>query len=111
MIKCDLDLAAKVIETAVNYAGNLGFKPHKDIKDALLVMGETHPENCDIEVPVGGEDGQPFFVAGPYDNVKLVMSKLNRALGEDNYRFLTSLGAPDFFADEFDEGDMEALDE
>jgi len=106
MMKCDLDLAAKVIETAVNYANSLGFKPNKDVKDALLVMGETHPEECDTDIPVGGEDGQPMFIAGPYDDVNQIMRKLNRKVGEGNYYFLVpadSLG----FSDEMVEDEEE----
>ncbi len=111
MVKCDLDLAAKVIETAVNYAGSLGFKPNKDIKDALLVMGETHPEECATDVPVGGEDGQPMFIAGPYDDVKQIMRKLSRKVGESNYHFMAPIDSLTVFDDEFDEEEWEELDD
>ncbi|MFQ5434215.1 MAG: hypothetical protein ACE5FD_04995, partial [Anaerolineae bacterium] len=67
--------------------------------------------NCGIEVPVGGEDGQPFFFAGPYDNADAVMRKLNRAVGEGNYHFFAPIGPPDFFEDDFDEEDWEELDD
>lgn len=107
MVTCDLNLAAKVIETAVDYAGSLGFKPNKDIKDALLVMGETHSENNDTEIPVGGEDGQPMFIAGPYDDVEQIMRKLDRKVGEGNYHFLTPIGPLGFFDDQFDDWEDE----
>ncbi len=105
MMACDLDLAAKVIDEAVKYAGNLGFKPNRDIKDALLVMGETHPEMCAEEIPLGGEDGKPLFIAGPYDDPDRVMRILDRAVGEGNYQFIVPMRPPGFFDDEFDEID------
>jgi hypothetical protein len=103
MIPCDLDLAAKVIDEAVKYANSLGFRPNRDLKDALLVLGETHPENCPTEIPLGGEDGQPFFVAGPYDDPGRIMRILDRKVGRGNYHFLAPIGPADFFDDEFDE--------
>ena len=105
LIACDLDLAAKVIDEAVKYAGSLGFKPNRDLKDVLLVMGETRPENCSTAVPVGGEDGQPFYFVGPYDDPDRVMRILDRKVGRGNYHFIVPLGSPDLFDDEFDEMD------
>lgn len=103
MISCDLDLAAKVIDEAVKYANSLGFRPNRDLKDVLLVMGETHPENCAAEIPLGGEDGQPLFIAGPYDDPDRIMRILDRKVGRENYNFLAPLGPPGFFDDDFGE--------
>jgi hypothetical protein len=102
MVKCDLDLAAKVIERAVEYADSLGFKPHRDIRYANRVLGEAHPENCDEEIPVGGEDGQPFFIAGPYDDVDRIIRTLNRSVGEGNYNYFVPVGDPSMFGDDID---------
>lgn len=102
IVECDLDLAAKVIERAIKYANSLGFKPHRDIRYANQVLGEAHPENCDEEVPVGGEDGQPFFIAGPYDDPDQVRRTLNRSVGEGNYQFIVPMGDPSMFGDDID---------
>ena len=89
MTTCDVDMAAKIIDEAINYAQSIGFKPHKDTKQAFLVLGDTHPEKyADLEVPVGGEDGKPFFVAGPYDDVNRITRILNRKVGEGNYLYI-----------------------
>ncbi|NHZ72711.1 MAG: hypothetical protein GWP17_06480 [Aquificales bacterium] len=110
MTTCDVDMAAKIIEEGVNYANSLGFKPQKDIKYAYLVLGETHPENyADLEVPLGGEDGKPFLIAGPYDDVDRLMRILNRKVGEGNYTFIVPIHEPGFLDDE-DWDDMELLE-
>jgi hypothetical protein len=92
MIKADLNLAAKIIREAIAYAEDLGFKPHHDYRDAMLVLGDADPEACDVPIPLGGKDGKPFFVAGPYDNVDRIMSKLTRKLGPDGFTHIVPIG-------------------
>jgi hypothetical protein len=88
MIKADLNLVAKVIREAIAYAEDLGFKPDPDYRDAMLVLGDADPGACDVPIPLGGRDGKPFFIAGPYDNVDRIMAKLTRKLGPDSFHFL-----------------------
>jgi len=108
MTTCELDLAAKVVHEGIKYAESLGFKPHKDVRDAFLIMGEAHPENCSVEVPVGGKDGKPFFFAGPYDDVERIRRTLDRKVGPGNYYYLVPLGDPMMFGDdEYDEIEFE----
>jgi len=94
MIECSLDLAAKVIRDAVAYARDLGFSPHRDYRDAMLVLSDANPDACDETVPLG-MDGKPFFVSGPYDNVDRIMAKLTRRLGPDGFHFMAGLEVPD----------------
>ena len=88
MIQADLDLVAKIIREAIAYAKELGFKPDPDYRDAMLVLGDADPDACDVPVPLGGRDGRPFYIAGPYDNVDRVMAKLMRKLGPDGFTYL-----------------------
>jgi hypothetical protein len=102
MIECSLDLAAKVIRDAIAYARDLGFSPHRDYRDAVLVLGDANPDACDEIVPLG-KDGKPFFVSGPYDNVDRIIAKLTRRLGPEGFHYLVGLGAPDdMFAEDED---------
>jgi hypothetical protein len=102
MIKADINLAAKIIREAIAYAEELGFKPDPDYRDAMLVLGDPDPETCDVPIPLG-KDGKPFFVAGPYDNVDRIMSKLTRKLGPDGFHFLVPLsGDEEFFLEELE---------
>ena len=110
MEACDLDLAAKVVDEAIKYARSLGFEPHPDVQYALKVLGEAHPENCDEEIPVGGEDGKPLFIAGPYDDPERVINVLERNVGPGNYHYIVPFGDPGFF-DEFDEPEEIDFDE
>ncbi len=105
MMEIELDCAAKIVQEAIGYAKKLGFRPHKDIRFALPVMGVTHPERCDLDVPLGGPEGKPFFVAGPYDNPERIMRILDRKVGPGNYTYLMPLSPESFFFedDDFDE--------
>lgn len=102
MIRADLDLVAKIIREAIAYADELGFKPDPDYRDAMLVLGDADADACDVPIPLGGKDGKPFFIAGPYDNVDRIMAKLTRKLGPDGFHFLYPLTGDEeiFFPDE-----------
>ena len=88
MIKADVNLVAKIVREAIAYAQGLGFKPDPDYRDAMLVLGDADPDACDVPIPLGGPEGKPFFIAGPYDNVDRIMAKLTRKLGPDGFHFL-----------------------
>ena len=103
--ECDLDLAAKVIDEGIKYARSLGFGPHPDARKAFKVLGQAHPESCGETVPLGGDDGKPFFMAGPHDNVGRIMQTLNRNVGEGNYHFLAPIDEDELFFD--DEEDLD----
>ena len=64
---CDASLAHELIYGSIDYARRYGFEPHLDYAKASLVLGppEAHPGKNKVKF---GKDGQPFFVAGPYDN-------------------------------------------
>jgi len=91
MIKADLNLAAKIIVESIAYADQFGFKPNPDYREAMQVLGEAQPEACPVHVPLGGQEGKPFFVAGPYDNVDLIMARLTKAVGPDGFHYLVPL--------------------
>ncbi len=99
MAPADLNLVAKIIREGVRYADSLGFKPDPDYRDALIVLGSADPDACATPIPLGGEDGQPLFIAGPHDDVGKIMRQLDKAVGPGNYHFMAPLGMmpPDFF--------------
>ncbi|NQT00574.1 MAG: hypothetical protein HQ580_00980 [Planctomycetes bacterium] len=35
-----------------------------------------------------GKDGQPYYVAGPNDNVEYIMRQLESKAGEENFKYL-----------------------
>ena len=102
MVKADLNLVAKIVREAIAYAQDLGFKPAPDYRDAMLVLGDADPDACDVPIPLGGRDGKPFFIAGPYDNVDRIVAKLTRKLGPDGFHFMFPVGGDEeiFLLDE-----------
>jgi hypothetical protein len=88
---CDVDLAHELIYGAIDFARSYGFEPHPDFKLASLVLDlpGDHQQKKNLKF---GKDGKPFFVAGPHDNVKAIITKLQRTAGEGNYYFMIGLG-------------------
>lgn len=62
--------ARKLIEEAEKYAKELGFFPHKDYLSAKKIFGDIDPEACSESFEFGKE-GNPLYIAGPYDNRSL----------------------------------------
>ena len=88
---CDLALAHQIIYQGIDYAAKYDITPHSDFKLARNVLDKrgTHPEEHELTF---GRDGKPIFVQGPYDNVDLIMSKLERTAGEGNYDYILIAG-------------------
>ena len=103
---CDYTLAHNIIYGAIEYAEDLGFRPHKDFTLSKFIL------NNDEEVEVleeleFGKDGEPCFIAGPNDDVKLIIKKLNHSAGEGNY---TVIHPNDEFTESDDLYDLEEDD-
>jgi len=97
MVAGDLNLAAKIIRDSIAYARQFGFRPNRDTGQAMLVLGNADPDQCTVEVPLGGEDGKPFFFAGPYDDVGRIIAKLTKAVGPEGFHYLLPLADTDLF--------------
>jgi hypothetical protein len=113
MVKCDLDLAAKVVEEAINYAASLGFKPHRDSIDARKFLAGANPQHCHETVPLGGENGKPVYVTGPYDDPVRIIRTLERSVGVGNFDVVVIMGRGEFDDDfdDFDDDDFDDFDE
>jgi hypothetical protein len=108
MVPTTVDLAAKVIREAVIYARDLGFQPDRDIRGALAILGPANPDAASEEVPLGGAEGKPLYIAGPHDNARAIIDQLNRRLGPGGFDFLVPIGPRDGIGD-FEE--IELLEE
>ena len=71
----------------IEYADELGFKPHKDFSFTkyLLALDNDDIELIEFEF---GKDGKPFFIAGPFDNSRRIMETLRDSIGEGNFDFV-----------------------
>ena len=105
MMRADLNLVAKIIREGIAYAERLGFKPGPDYREAMIVLGDADPDACDVSISLGGKDGKPFFIAGPYDNVPQIMAKLEKAVGLDGFHYLIPIdGDFEVLLDDGEEG-------
>ncbi len=98
MTRINLDLAAKIVDEGIKYAKSLGLKPHKDARKAMKMLGDARPEDAPENIPVGGKDGKPLFIAGPYDNTDRIIKILDRNVGPGNYDFILPV-SPDSLVD------------
>lgn len=100
LISGDLNLAAKIVRDAIAYARQFGFQPNRDTGQAMLVLGHAEPDRCTVKIPLGGEDGKPFFFAGPYDDADRIMARLTKAVGPGGFHYVLPLADPNFFEDD-----------
>ena len=86
-VDCPSELAHRIIYGAIEYASELGFKPQKDFKLSKCILDEKDKIGEMPKIDFG-KDGKPFFIAGPDDNAELIISKLDKKLGTDNFHYL-----------------------
>ncbi|MEI6779306.1 MAG: hypothetical protein WCQ21_00165 [Verrucomicrobiota bacterium] len=100
MVPIEYPLAAKIISEALRYARNLGFDLPPRVSQTLAALGPLDvAATCQQQIPLGGKDGIPFYIAGPHDDVEHIMATLTRTCGSGNFRFTISESPipPDFF--------------
>jgi hypothetical protein len=90
MMLADPDLVFNIIYGGIEYAEDLGFEPHKDFKvtEFLLPPVEEVPF-LPIEF---GQQGRPYFYAGPHDNIPKIKAILDKSVGPGAYGFMVRLG-------------------
>ena len=101
--------ARKLVEDAITYAGDLGFNPHRDFRNAEAIFGDIDAKECEEQF-VFGSDGKPLFVAGPYDSpgkIRRIMAKLGEACGQDGYHTLLETDDPEGFDEIWEDGGFE----
>jgi len=99
LVSGDLNLAAKIVRDGIAYARQFSFQPNRDAGQAMLVLGDADPDLSTVEVPVGGNDGKPFYFAGPYDDVDRILAKLTKAVGPDGFQYFLPVDDSGFFDD------------
>jgi hypothetical protein len=87
-LEAPIELAREVVYGSIEYARRLGFEPHDDFAAAAGHLGPwTGPSTITF-----GNEGKPFYISGPYDDVRHVTKTLDRTIGSGNYHFI--LGGP-----------------
>ncbi len=85
--------ALKLIEQCVEYANDLGFKPHKDYKLSKQIFGDTDVSVCNKEYEFG-KDGKPFYCSGPKETEarsKQIINTLMKKCGEENFDYIVNV--------------------
>lgn len=87
LASCEYVLVHNIIYGALDFAEEIGFYPHADFAIAQYILAEDD-DNIELIELEFGRDGRPFFVAGPYDDVRRIIRILNQKVGEGNYDFI-----------------------
>jgi hypothetical protein len=80
-----LKQAQEVIFGAVDYAANLGFKPHQDFESARFNLGPRLEPLPALEF---GHQGKPYYISGPFDQPEQIIRKLEKSVGLGNFEYL-----------------------
>lgn len=111
--RCPPELVHQIIYQGIDYAAQFGFKPDRDFKWSHYLLEERGT----LEEPYKltfGKDGKPLFVSGPYDNVDVIIRRLEKYAGPGNYDYMIFTGDPpmgDEFFDDVKDEDYEDDDE
>lgn len=97
---CDITLAQNIIYGAMEYAEDLGFKPHTDFGLAQYVLDDIEDvEYMEIEF---GKNGKPLYIQGDNDTKYLhILATLDKNVGVGNYEHVLE---DELVDDAFDEG-------
>jgi hypothetical protein len=80
----------KLVEGAAAYARQFGINPHKDFKWTQKLLYNLDSSHCSISFEFG-QEGKPFFCAGPNDSPKRcqqILELLEKKCGSDDYHYL-----------------------
>jgi hypothetical protein len=86
----------KLVESAVEYAANLGFPPHPDYHKAKALFGDIDPTEC-TETFEFGKDGKPFFISGPSDDearCRRILATLMERCGPGGFHYMIRVDDP-----------------
>jgi len=98
LVECSIPLAHHIIYGGIEFASQFGFKPHKDFELSRHVLDDRDSIQPCTENVEFGKDGEPLFVAGPYDDVERIIRQLESKAGEGKFSSITG-----FDEDLFDE--------
>lgn len=87
LIPLKLSMAHNIIYGAIDYADEIGFNPHEDFQLTRFILDDNLIDDG-IDNIEFGKGGKPFFIAGPYDDSRRIISILKRNLGDNNFDFM-----------------------
>jgi len=91
LIECSSELAHQMIYQSIDYAAQFGFEPQSDFAQSQYVL-EPRGELEEPYKLTFGKNGKPFFISGPHDNAKQVITQLEKTAGQGNFDVLILQG-------------------
>ena len=88
---CDYTLIHNIIFAGIEFAEEYGFKPHKDFTSVTQFMLEEDTEDIELIEIECGENGNPVYVRGLFDNdatVNKILKQLEHTAGKGNFDFV-----------------------
>jgi hypothetical protein len=82
--------ARKLVESAGEYAEDLGFGPHPKYLAAKKIFGDIDPQECQASFEFG-KDGRPLFISGPNDTqakCMKIIETLTRRCGPGGFQYM-----------------------
>ncbi len=84
---CPLELAHQMIYASIDYAAQFGFEPQADFALSQYLLAPRGELKEPYKITFG-QNGKPFFVAGPRDNVQRIIRQLEKTAGPGNFDYL-----------------------
>lgn len=100
----DYVLAHNIILSALEFAEEYGFKPHKDFTPTTEFMLEEDNDEIELIEIECGKNGKPLYVQGPFEDAakaNKIMKQLEHSAGQGNFDFIQEVGSE--FENEFDD--------
>jgi hypothetical protein len=88
---CPVELAHQMVYEGIDYAAQFGFQPQSDWAQSQYVL-EPRGELEESYKLTFGKNGKPFFISGPYDDVKKIIKQLEKTAGPGNFEVLILQG-------------------
>jgi len=80
----------KLVEGAVAWSRELGFRPHADYAVASRIFGDVDALTCSEQFEYGHQ-GKPLYVSGPNETrsqARNIVNQLERRLGPEGFEYL-----------------------
>jgi Plasmid pRiA4b ORF-3-like protein len=93
LIKISYTLAHNIVYAGIEFAGEYGFKPHKDFSVSQYILEEDTEDIELIEINCG-IDGKPAYIRGTLDTdakAAQVITQLEKVAGPGNYTLIENI--------------------
>ncbi len=110
IVKVDYVLVHNIVFAAIEYADELGFKPHKNFTSVSQYILEEDTDEVELMDISCGRNGKPMFIKTEFVSnleVQRVIAQLNKSVGKGNYNVILHEDADVYDVDKDDEDLMD----